>query len=247
MSETAVSEPAGLRHWPAGDISVCYRDELDGAGSRLAPAFVDCVLQHSAKPVYEHAFEWCAGPGFIGFTLLARSVVRRLTLCDINPAAIDCVARTVAANGLAGQVRFAAGPDLDPLQPDEAFDLVVANPPNFYALNPRHPSVPRLAGDLRPNDPGWRVHRAFYAGIRRFLRADARMFISEVNGYDTEVFIPPSEPEPYDVRPRPAVHDFEQMIIDGGLVPVATVDYFTGRDGAELSMMISRPAGEAER
>lgn len=231
----------GTQIWTFDGLNVHYREELDGAGTRLAGAFVACVAEHSDKPVYDHAFEWCAGPGFIGFALLARGLCRRLTLCDVNPAAIECVRATVESAGLGDRVTYAAGPDLEPLDPAARFDLVVANPPNFFALNPRHPSYAALKDDLRPNDPGWRVHRAFYANVGRFLTADARLFVSEVNLFEATVFIPPDAPEPYDVRPRAAIDDFEPMIAAGGLETIATADYFTGRDGARLTMMIEKP------
>ncbi|MFI0404845.1 methyltransferase [Actinomadura sp. 3N508] len=234
--------PGELRTWRYGDIAVRYREELDGGGTRLTPAFVDCVARHSVKPVYDHALEWCAGPGFIGFALLAAGLCRRLTLCDINPAASACAALTARAHGLTDRVSQATGPDLAPLDPAARFDLVVANPPNFVALNPRHPTTRRLTDDdLRPRDPQWRAHRAFYGGIARFLTPDARLFISEVNPSDSLVFIPPEESEPYDVRARPAAEDFRRMIRDGGLRLLGTHPYFTGRDGARLEMMISEP------
>ncbi|MDB5071553.1 MAG: hypothetical protein JWM87_2664 [Candidatus Eremiobacteraeota bacterium] len=240
---TIAPVPGELLTWTYGGVGVRYREELDGAGTRIGHAFVACVAERASKPVYDNAFEWCAGPGFIGFALLAQGLCRQLTLCDVNPAAIACVRETVRANGLAERVSFAAGRDLEPLDPGARFDLVVANPPNFFALNPRHPSYARLKDDLRPNDPDWRVHRTFYAGIRPFLTGDARLFISEVNPADATVFIPPDAPEPYDVRPRPAAADFATMIAAGGLELLETAEYFTGRDGARLAMMISRPLG----
>lgn len=240
-----MSETTETCWWTVADLEVAYRPELDGAGTRLGPAFADCVRRHATKPRYEHAFEWCAGPGFIGFTLLARGIVDRLTLCDINPVAIDHVAHTVATQGLQDRVRYAVGADLSPLDHAERFDLVVANPPNFYALNPRHPRYAALHADLRPNDPEWRAHQAFYAGIAHFLTADAQLFISEVNPDDQAVFLPPDEPEPYDLRPRPATVDFQRMITAGGLELVGYEDYYLGRDGARLMMMISRPATPA--
>lgn len=242
-----MSDTLAALTWPVGDWQVRYRPELDGAGSRIAPAFADCVAALATRPVYEHAFEWCAGPGFIGFTLLRRGLVRRLTLCDVNPAAIACVAATVEAHGLADRVRYAVGPDLTPLGPDDRFDLVVANPPNFYALNPRHPRYPALRDDLRPNDPGWRVHRAFYRGIAGHLTADAQLFVSEVNPHQARVFIPPEEAEPYDIRPRPAAEDLSALARAGGLAVQGFVPFFTGTDGAELEMMVSRPRAGAAR
>ena len=34
-------------------------------------------------------FEWCAGPGFIGFALLADGLTGTLVLADVNPLAMQ--------------------------------------------------------------------------------------------------------------------------------------------------------------
>jgi hypothetical protein len=238
VSDQPVAEADDLI-WTWRDLRVHYRPELDGAGSRLADAFVRFVREDGIGP-YGSAFEWCGGPGFIGFALLAEGLCQRLTLSDVNPAAVQCVARTVADNGLADRVGVYLGDNLAPLPLSERFDLVVSNPPNFYDLNTRHPRGAALKHDLRPNDPQWRLHRDFYAGIHRHLAPGAVLHISEVEPDRAEVFIPRDEPQPYDVRPRPASDDFLEMISGGGLRHVSTTHYFTGRDGAELLMMTSR-------
>jgi hypothetical protein len=227
--------------WRHRDLRVFYRPELDGGGSTIAPPFVEFVRRR-ATGTYPVAYEWCAGPAFIGFTLLAEGVCDRLCLTDVNPAVADCLERTVEANGLSDRVTWYIGENLDALPDDARFDLVVANPPNFSALNPRHPRYELYRDDLRPNDPDWRLHRGFYDGIGAHLHRGAVLHISEVEPDRNRVFIPRSETEPYDVRPRPAIDDFVDMIGAGGLRYVDTVPYFTGADGAELFVMTSRSA-----
>jgi hypothetical protein len=230
---------SGYAVWRHRDVRVFYRPELDGGGPAIAPRFVEFVRRR-ATATYPVAYEWCAGPAFIGFALLAEGVCDRLCLSDVNPAVGDCLARTVEANGLTDRVRWYTGDNLYALPDDARFDLVVANPPNFSALNPRHPRYERYRDDLRPNDPDWRLHRGFYAGIGAYLRPGAVLHISEVEPHRDRVFIPRSEAEPYDVRPRAAIDDFVEMIAAGGLRYDDTVQYFTGADGAELFVMTSR-------
>jgi predicted RNA methylase len=225
--------------WNYKGLNVFYKPELDGAGSRVAQSFVDFVARRR-QGAYGNALEWCAGPGFIGFALLREGLCRRLCLIDINPAAIDCIQRTIRENGLEDQVTARVGDNLQALADDDRFDLVVANPPNFCALNVEHVDYSSLKDDLRPNDPGWRLHRGFYSGIRRFLSPGAVLHVSEVEPEKAVVFLPHDDSQPWDIRPRPALEDFVPMIEDGGLRYVDTEFFFTGPiDGAELSIMTS--------
>ena len=43
-------------------------------------------------------FEFCAGPAFIGFTLLGLGVCTSLALADVNPASVEAMQRTVSRN-----------------------------------------------------------------------------------------------------------------------------------------------------
>jgi hypothetical protein len=224
--------------WSYGGLEVVYREELDGRGSTLAPAFATFVAERTIAP-YRCAFEWCAGPGFIGFALLADGLCDHLCLADVNPAAVDCVRRTIERNGLHDRVHVRLGDNLAALPRDARFDLVVGNPPSFHALNPDHPRYARFRDDLRPNDRGWEVHRGFYRDIHRHLLPGAVLHISEVDPDHAEVFVPRDEPIPYDVRPCPAGEDFRAMIAEGGLRYVDTNHYFTDSDGAELAIMTS--------
>lgn len=232
--------------WEYKGLKVYYRPELDGAGSRLASAFLD-FLHRQNLPPGGRALEWCAGPGFLGFALLAEGLCGHLCLIDINPAAIACAQRTIRENGLEGRVSVYRGDNLAALPASERFDVVISNPPNFYGLNPRHSRYELYKDDLRPNDPQWRIHRGFYVNIRPFLRPGAKLYISEVEPEKAEVYIPRAESEPYDIRPRPALDDFIPMIEDGGLRYEGTELFFRGADGAELSIMTSGAPADAVR
>jgi hypothetical protein len=226
--------------WRYKDLDVAFRPELDGAGSRTAAAFVEFVAGHAPNRTFERAFEWCAGPGFIGFALVAEGMCQHLCLADINVAAMDCVAETIRRNGLEHKVTAFVSDNLDGLPDSEMFDVVVGNPPSFARLNPRHPRYGVFKDDLRPNDPDWQLHRRFYREIRRHLVPGALLFISEVEVYRSTVNDPIDEPEPWDLRERPAIDDLLPMIAGSGLRPVETKYYFTGKKtGVNLYMMVS--------
>lgn len=210
--------------WEFGGITVHYSPDLDGEGTSMAAGFVDFLRQRYASEIpFERALEWCAGPGFIGFALLAAGICRSLVLAEINPRAVAAALRTIDSNVLHDRVTVVLGDNLSGLTAGR-FDLVVSNPPNFYCLNPQHPAYQRLKEDLRPNDPGWKLHQRFYAEIPRFLNAGALLCIEEVDPFAEKCFLPNrgidrpvSGPEPFDLRPRPPIDDFIDMIELAGL------------------------------
>lgn len=235
------------RTWRSGSIDVHYQPRLDGGGTLIADdvvAFVRRTFGPSGRLPFDHAFEWCSGPGFIGFALLAAGLCRRLTLADVNPAAIACAARTVARNGLGDRVELYVSDNFARIPPGPRFDLVVSNPPNYCGLNPQHPYYGRLKDDLRPNDRDWRIHRAFYASVAGWLVPGAELLIEEINPGDAEVRTPGFD-VPYDIRPRPAIDDFRAMIADGGLEYVGTTPLCMVPGGFRAEFVRSRMPGGA--
>ena len=109
------------------DIEVSYTWNLNGGGLILAYEFVHLVSQKIGK--VRHIFEYCSGPGFIGFSLLANNLCDQLTLADINPRAIDTIKETIKNNHLQDKVSVYQSDCLDSIPDNEQWDLVVGNPP----------------------------------------------------------------------------------------------------------------------
>lgn len=243
MASTAAREYLDpvARVWQYRAIDVHYREDLNGGGTVLAEPFVEFLRQRADRPRGDcSAFEWCAGPGFIGFALLAEKLCARLFLADINPEATACVARTVVENRLEDSVQYCTSDNFASMPPDQRFDLVVANPPNFFSINPGHPLGASFQGDRRPNDPDWNIHRAFYAGIGRYLNQGALVCVSEIEPHEDVVRIPRSLETPFDRR-RLAPHDeFKDMIAAGGLTWVETVKFATLPGDVGAWMMVAR-------
>jgi predicted RNA methylase len=227
------------RWWTYGGLKVHYRRHLNGGGTWLAPPFVEFVKRRYAGRRFRRIYEWCAGPSFIGFALLSQGIADELYLSDINPDAIASVRKTIARNRLDGRVHAFCGSGVAALPAGVEVDLVVGNPPNFFSLNPDHPQTRVFRFDLRAADDGWAIHREFYAGIRRHLAEDAVVLISEISPFAQHVFIPGID-APYDVRLRPAVDDFREMIEAGGLRYEGTYRYVEG-PGITAEVMVSRP------
>src|SRR3954468_5200722 len=110
-------------------IAVNYLPELDGGGMTFGPQYLGVIRQKLGR--IGHAFEYCAGPGFIGFSLLANGLCDRLTLADVNPEAVEAGRDTIARNHLEDRVKVYLSDCLDQIPATEKWDLVVSNPPHF--------------------------------------------------------------------------------------------------------------------
>lgn len=152
-------------------VRVSYKRHLDGGGSTFGQEFIP-VLRGRGMPKVARAFEWCAGPGFIGFSLLAHGLCETLCLADVNPEAVAACRRTVARNGLESKVAVYHSDNLNDIPAAEQWDLVVSNPPHFLDEAPGH---------LRYHDPDWRVHRGFFDTVARHLKPSGVIVLQENN------------------------------------------------------------------
>lgn len=226
--------------WVYKGLAVHYRPELDGDGSRQAPEFVKYLRQVGHGASLGRAFEWCAGPAFIGFALLREGLIDELVVADVNKRACELVARTIDVNNLHGRVRVYHSDNLQRLPDHETFDLVVSNPPSYYALNPKHHWYNHYKDDLRPNDRGWDLHRQFYGLIGPHLNAGAQLVIQEVEVYSSVVHIPVGNPVAYDIRPEAPARTFSAMINRAGLELLNIEQYYTAPDtGLRMHLMHS--------
>ena len=180
-----------LRPWQTvryGDISVSYKKHLDGGGSSFGQGYIP-FLKSLGMPKRRRVFEWCCGPAFIGFSILANGLSDSLCLADINEQAIEACQRTIRANKLADRVSLYQSDNLRNIPPSEQWDLVVGNPP-FY--NEPQPWC------IRSHDKDWRIHRQFFTDVGRFLKPGGVILLQEANDAST--------PE-----------TFQEMVRDAGL------------------------------
>lgn len=204
-------------------IVVYYTTDLQGGGQGYGySAYLDFL---KGCPPVGRVYEWCSGPAFIGFSLLAHGVCESLCLSDINPEAVEVCKKTVEANGLHDKVSVYLSDNLHDIPEGELWDLVVGNPPHFS-----EPKKGPLA--LRSFDFEWETHRVFYSQLKQHLKDDGLALILENNGEES-VF----EGSSYET--------FIPQIRAGGLEPV-----FTARLAAHPRMfwvcsMHSTPAWEA--
>ena len=75
------------------DITVFYEHLLNGGGLEHCDHVVNTFTNTIGK--VNHVFEFCSGPGFFGFGLLANNLCNKLTLSDINLEAINLCNKTI--------------------------------------------------------------------------------------------------------------------------------------------------------
>ena len=112
------------------NITVFYKEELDGGGTTFGQDYLEFIPRLSKKK-YDRVYEWCCGPGFIGFSLLAYGFCKSLCLSDVHPEAVEAVKKTIKFNKLENKVSVYLSDSLDQIPNNEKWDLVVGNPPHY--------------------------------------------------------------------------------------------------------------------
>jgi len=150
-------------------IAVSYKPHLDGGGSTCGQDIIS-LLQARGMSKAKRAFEWCAGPGFIGFSLLANNLAETLCLADVNPEAVAACRRTIARNGLEARASVYLSNNLKGLPESEQWDLVVGNPPHFAKSG---------IGQKRYHDADWEIHREFFGDVSNHLQPGGFILLQE--------------------------------------------------------------------
>ncbi len=137
------------------------------------------------------------------------------------------------------RVNYVCSDNFESIPHDILFDCIVANPPNYCNNNPKHELGKAYLNDLRPNDRGWKIHEDFYANAANHLQDKSKLFISEVEPFMTEVMIPQSHKQPYDMRLKLPIIEFKHMIKKGGLTLESVEPFYQFKNGLQLYMIVS--------
>jgi hypothetical protein len=162
-------------------IAVFDRPELHKGGLAFGQDFPRVLNELGVRRV-TRLFEYCAGPGYIGYSLLAAGWCESLALGDINPVAIASARRTAAHNRLEDRVAVYESDALDAIPGDERWELVVSNPPHFLPDDSAPP-------DIQVFDEGWKVHARFYESVGRHMQPGGLVVMVEnCAGSDPRLF-----------------------------------------------------------
>jgi 16S rRNA G966 N2-methylase RsmD len=163
-------------------ILVFDRADLDGGGRDFGQDY-HRVLREVRPEGCGRLFELCAGPGYIGYSLLATGFCRQLVLADINRVAIKAARKTAEFNKLGSRVTIYQSDGLRRIPPSERWDVVVGNPPHFLPDETKR--------SLLLHDKDWNLHRDFYTNIKKYLNPAAIVCLQEnTRGSDPAIFEP---------------------------------------------------------
>ena len=160
-------------------INVYYKIELDGGGTTFGQDYLPVLANKYPGRMFNRAYEWCSGPGFIGFSLLSHGVCKTLCLSDLYDPSITAAEVTInyEPNVCNKLVTTYLCKDIGLIPKHEKFDLVVANPPHFNDFN----GIPQndYTGIRISKDINWRAHTNFFNNIKQHLTPDGVILLQE--------------------------------------------------------------------
>jgi methylase of polypeptide subunit release factors len=170
-------------------ISVYHTAITHGGGIPIYPDFALTVQDQYPNRTFNNCLEWCAGPGFIGFALLAKQICNHLTLADIYQPSIDLVNATIKFNKLNSNTSVFLSDNFKSI-PSNKFDLIVGNPPHFsndvYAKYLPHW---KHTGNRIYQDTNWKIHYDFFKSVKEFMTDDCKILLIEnIRGCSEETF-----------------------------------------------------------
>jgi predicted RNA methylase len=169
LAQTSIDK----QYYPLNQMAVCFNELLAGGGQEFGADAIDFVERRFGK--VGRAFEWCAGPGFLGFSLLDRGLCNTLCLADVNPAATEICSETVAAHNLQDRVSVYLSDCFDQIPSTERWDLVIGNPPWLADQT----VLPDWGCEIKYQDLGLELHRRFFRDVGAHLNPGARILLLE--------------------------------------------------------------------
>ena len=166
---------------------IFYTPETNGGGDYFFGEYLNLVMENYGR--VHHLMEWCSGPGFIGYGMMACNVCDHLTLLDKFEPAVE-VAKKTAENSF-----IKHGLDIIDTEnvyhrrvfprttiyhsdtcsvlSDYKLDLVVGNPPHFECKEDAIKALSKLGGTPLFNDhlseilldPNWDAHRDMFKEV----------------------------------------------------------------------------------
>ena len=146
-------------------IDVHFKSNTECGGIQRKDYFLQTLNHFFPGKKFTSCLEWCAGSGFIGFSILGNGICKKLTLAEAHKESIDLCEETIATlpDSTCAQTRHISR--IEQLPPTDQFDLIVANPPWF----PGHLLPSSMDQHRLVYDPGFELHNNFFANIKKHL------------------------------------------------------------------------------
>ena len=163
------------------DIIVYYDQFMDGGGTTFGQEIATILTKLYPNRVFNNCFDWCSGPGFVGFNILSRGICNNLWLGDIFKPSLRAAEKsienlpekykknTIATLHLQG---------IEDISETLEFDLVVGNPPHWNNKGETLATRTRFR-DLCSTDNDWKIHGNFFQNIKKNLSADGIILLLE--------------------------------------------------------------------
>ena len=155
---------------------VYYTLDLDAGGSSFGQEFIDIIKNQYPDRMFNRCYEWCAGCGFIGFSILAHGLCNSLCLSDMHNNSMEMLQKTITINNFnKNKVATYQFEDLVLLPKNEMFDLIVAMPPWYnIPISNNNYNANRIATDLN-----WNAHKNFFKHIKNHLTTNGIILLQE--------------------------------------------------------------------
>jgi hypothetical protein len=154
-------------------ITIFDQPHLHGGGLQEGQNYLRILNELGIAPC-DRLFEFCAGPAYIGYMLLANGFCSHLVLADVVPDAVAAARKTARHNRIEDRVTVYCSDVFDGIPPTEKWDVVVGYPPSTCAAV--------QYSDARYFDPGYQAHTRFYAGLKRHMRQGGVAVVMESAG-----------------------------------------------------------------
>jgi methylase of polypeptide subunit release factors len=179
------------------DITLSNICNMDGGGSTHYKDFLS-IVRDLGKGQYTKGLEWCAGPGFIGYSMLGHNICDHMVFMDKFAPAIESVNDTATEHNLSDRVTTYVLERISDIPESEKFDLVLGNPPHVWDRDQFMESIraewTEKNHELKQEnidvlerlllDHGKDIHKEFFDNISSYLLPGADLFISEPGGSD---------------------------------------------------------------
>jgi methylase of polypeptide subunit release factors len=169
--------------WRINGLDVHYDRSVDGGGSTFGREFIPYIKERYPDRVFDHALEWCAGPGFIGFGLLQTGLCNHIHLLEKHAPAVEMLNRSKSTAQDPEKVHIYHTNTPKNIPVGEKFDLVVGNPPWFKnktlmktMVNPLHFNEDNVRICV---DQDWTAHAEFFKHIKNYLSTDGVILLSQ--------------------------------------------------------------------
>lgn len=156
------------------DTTIYWTDELDGCGNTMVDDFLDATNYITDNKQFEKTLEWCSGPGYWGFGLLASLQTQKLILSDVEIKNSYCINKTIRDNKFDDRAKFIFSHNFQQI-PEQKFDLIIGNPPHFN----HDPYVEHYSEPRKYKDVDWAIHRDFFNNVNNYLTDDGYIVLAE--------------------------------------------------------------------